>query len=115
MEKEGWVKLPFSKSFLKIKNTFSICVVRLLISEQIKLFSEEILEDHPIRSFISTFDDWEKAFIFLVNEAKEKRILIQHQFIVFTVVQVMIFLFEKQIKLLVNIVKKARRLKIMMS
>ena len=69
-------KTAFLKEFSKDKEHFFYMCRETIDSEQIKLFSEEILEDHPIRSFISSFDDWEKAFMFLVNEGKEKRILI---------------------------------------
>lgn len=69
-------KTAFLKEFSKDKQHFFYMCRETIDSEQIKLFSEEILEDHPIRFFISSFDDWEKAFMFLINEAKEKRILI---------------------------------------
>ena len=69
-------KTAFLKEFSKDKEHFFYMCRETIDSEQIKLFSEEILANHPIHSFISTFDNWEKAFMFLVNEAKEKKILI---------------------------------------
>lgn len=69
-------KTAFLKEFSKNKEHFFYVCRETIDSEQIKLFSEEILIDHPLRSFISTFDNWEKAFMFLINEAKEKKILI---------------------------------------
>ncbi len=45
-------------------------------SEQIRLFSQEVLKDSPVGEYLASFDSWEKAFRFLSHEARGKRILL---------------------------------------
>ena len=45
-------------------------------SEQIRLFSQEVLKDSPVGEYLASFDSWEKAFRFLSHEAKGRRILL---------------------------------------
>lgn len=69
-------KTALLKEFAKDKTHFFYVSRETIDSEQIKLFSEEILSDNPVKEYISTFDNWEKAFLFLVNESKGKKILL---------------------------------------
>lgn len=69
-------KTALLKEFAKDKTHFFYVSRETIDNEQIKLFSEEILSDNPVKEFISTFDNWEKAFLFLVNESKSKKILL---------------------------------------
>lgn len=69
-------KTALLKEFAKDKSHFFYVSRETIDSEQIKLFSEEILEDNPVKEFITSFDSWEKAFLFLVNESKSKKILL---------------------------------------
>ncbi len=69
-------KTALLKEFAKDKTHIFYVSRETIDSEQIKLFSEEILEDNPVKEFISSFDNWEKAFLFLINESKTKKILL---------------------------------------
>lgn len=69
-------KTALLKEFAKDKTHFFYVSRETIDSEQIKLFSEEILSDNPVKEFITTFDSWEKAFLFLVSESKSKKILL---------------------------------------
>ena len=69
-------KTALLKEFAKDKTHFFYVSRETIDSEQIKLFSEEILEDNPVKEFITSFDNWEKAFLFLINESKSKKILL---------------------------------------
>lgn len=69
-------KTALLKEFAKDKTHMFYVSRETIDSEQIKLFSEEILEDNPVKEFISSFDNWEKAFLFLINESKSKKILL---------------------------------------
>lgn len=69
-------KTALLKEFAKDKTHFFYVSRETIDSEQIKLFSEEILEDNPVKEFITSFDNWEKAFLFLINESKTKKILL---------------------------------------
>ena len=69
-------KTALLKEFAKDKSHFFYVSRETIDSEQIKLFSEEILEDNPVKEYITSFDSWEKAFLFLVNESKTKKILL---------------------------------------
>lgn len=69
-------KTALLKEFAKGKTHLFYVSRETIDSEQIKLFSEEILSDNPVKEFISSFDSWEKAFLFLVNESKSKKLLL---------------------------------------
>ncbi len=69
-------KTALLKEFAKDKTHFFYVSRETIDSEQIKLFSEEILEGNPVKEFITSFDNWEKAFLFLINESKSKKILL---------------------------------------
>lgn len=69
-------KTALLKEFAKDKTHFFYVSRETIDSEQIKLFSEEILEDSPVKEYITSFDNWEKAFLYLVNESKSKKILL---------------------------------------
>ena len=55
-------KTALLKEFAKDKTHFFYVSRETIDTEQIKLFSEEILSDNPVKEYISTFDNWEKAF-----------------------------------------------------
>lgn len=69
-------KTALLKEFARGKTHFFYVSRETIDSEQIKLFSEEILEGNPVREFITSFDSWEKAFLFLVNESKRGKVLL---------------------------------------
>ncbi len=50
-------------------------------TEQIRLFSRKVLESSPLGSYIDSFDTWEKAFNFLLEDSKrEKTVLVIDEF-----------------------------------
>ena len=69
-------KTALLKEFAKDKAHLFYVSRETIDSEQIKLFSEEILEGNPVKEFISSFDSWEKAFLFLLAESKKQRVLL---------------------------------------
>lgn len=50
-------------------------------AEQIRLFSRKILEGSPLGQYIDTFESWEKAFSFLMEESRrQRRVLVIDEF-----------------------------------
>lgn len=69
-------KTAFLKEFTKDKEALFYVSRETIDSEQIKLFSQEILENSLAKEYIGTFDNWEKAFLYLISISQDKRILL---------------------------------------
>ncbi len=73
-------KTELLKSFCQGKNhSFYVCR-ETTDGEQIRLFSNKILEHDPLQPYIGTFPDWESAFGFLLEKKQEKSIIIIDEF-----------------------------------